>query len=257
MRISIGLLAAILVASSASTAGAQTAPPRLQREGFATRPELDSLVRQGERTLADGSLSAEQRYSQQLAVSGIRRRLQEGDFQPGDRIAIALDGGVKFRDTVVVRSGSTIVLPDLPEISLAGVLRSELHDYLLGEVKRYVRDPELETSPLIRLTVSGAVLHPGFYSIPADALLSDLVMAAGGPTANAAFSRSHLRRGTEPLPGEDVPAALREGLTVDALLLHSGDELMIGEKRQFNWATVTQFAVASAGLVSVFFFARR
>src|SRR4029079_9784260 len=130
----------------------------------------------------------------------------------------------------------------------------ELHDYLLREVKRYVRDPELQARPLIRLSVSGAVIHPGFYSIPADGLLSDLVMAAGGPTANAAFRRSQLRRGTEELPGENVQAALREGSTVDEMLLRSGDELLIGEKRQLNWTTVTQVVAAVAGLTSVFIF---
>jgi protein involved in polysaccharide export with SLBB domain len=257
MRASAALLVSVLVASTSSTAPAQSATRHGQTEGFATRAELESLATNAERAGSDASLSMEQRSYQRALAASLYRRVREGDFQPGDRIAIALDGPLKFHDTVVVRSRSAIQLPELPEISLAGVLRSELQDYLLREVKHYVRDPELETSPLMRLTVSGAVLHPGFYSIPADALLSDLVMAAGGPTTNAAFTRSHLRRGTEELPGENVQAALRDGLTVDALLLRSGDELLVGEKRQFSWPLVTQVAAAAAGLASVFIFARR
>lgn len=257
MRPSVALLASILVSATAWMAQAQNAPLRLQREGFATRAELEALATQAERALQNSSLSTEQRENQQVTAASIRRRLREGDFQPGDRITVALDGPIKFHDTVAVRSSSTISLPELPEISLAGVLRSELHDHVLREVKRYVRDPELATTPLVRLTVSGAVVRPGFYSIPADGLLSDLVMVAGGPTANAALTRSHLRRGTEELPGASVQAALSDGLTVDALLLRSGDELLVGEKRQFNWPMATQVAAAAAGLVSVFIFARR
>ena len=255
MRASIAVLISTLLGSIPAVAPAQTSP-RLA-EGFATRAELESLATKSDRATADASLSTEQRSYEQSLAFNLRRRLREGDFQPGDRVAITLDGPIKFHDTVVVRSNSTILLPELPEISLAGVLRSELQNHLLREIKRYVRDPEVEASPLMRLSVSGAVLHPGFYSIPADALLSDLVMAAGGPTANAAYRRSHLRRGTEELPGDDVQTALREGLTVDALLLRSGDELLVGEKRQFNWPVVTQVAAAAAGLVSVFIFARR
>jgi protein involved in polysaccharide export with SLBB domain len=234
MRPSAAFLASILLVSVAWTGQAQNAPQRPPRDGFATRAELNALAAQAERAVADPSLSVENRSYQQVTASNLRRRLREGDFQPGDRIAVALEGPIKFRDTVLVRSSSTILIPELPEISLAGVLRSELHDQVLREVKRYVRDPEIETTPLMRLTVTGAVVHPGFYSIPADALLSDLVMAAGGPTANAAYRRSQLRRGTEDLPGESVVAALSGGLTVDALLLRSGDELLVGEKRQFN-----------------------
>lgn len=209
------------------------------REGFATRAELESLATEAERESAGKAFV-------------LRQRLREGDFQPGDRIAVVLDGAVKLNDTLVVRGTRTISIPDIPEISLTGVLRSELQGYLSTQLGRYIRDPQVQTRPLLRLGISGPVTRPGFYSVPADALLSDLVMAAGGPTPLVSYKRSSIRRGGEQLwDGKSVEVALSDGLTADGLQLRSGDELVVGERRQTNWQGVVQTAAAFLGLVSV------
>lgn len=227
---------------------------RSAHEGFATRAELESLAVDAERAIASGSLSADAKSAKQATAFVLRQRLREGDFQAGDRISLVLDGAVKFRDTVLVRSGRTILLPDLPEISLAGVLRSELQSYLTREIGRYIRNPDVESRPLVRLTVSGGVGRPGFYSVPADALLSDLVMTAGGPSARVDFGKSSIRRGAEVLwNGQSVETALNDGMTVDALLLRSGDEIVIGEKRQTNWFGIAQGLAAVGGVISLVF----
>ena len=248
----ISALVAILVGTALANLDAQQVYRRVSQEGFATRTELESLAAAADRAVATGTATGEARTSKEATSFAVRQRLREGDFQPGDRIAIVLDGAVKFGDTVIVRSGRTIILPDLPEITLAGVLRSELQSYLTAQLGRYIRDPQLHARPLIRIAVSGAVGRPGFYSVPADALLSDVVTIAGGPVGRAEFARSFIRRGSEQLwNGKNVDTALGEGMTVDALLLQSGDEIVIGEQRQFNWLAVVQGLATVGGIASL------
>jgi protein involved in polysaccharide export with SLBB domain len=248
------IIAVATFAIAGKAANAQSSYRRILHDGFATRAELESLATDADRAVASGSLSGQSRSEKEATAFVVRQRLKDGDFQPGDRLAIVLDGAVKLSDTVVVRSGRTIVLPDLPEISLAGVLRSELQSYLTTQLRKYIRDPQLQTRPLIRVAVSGAVGRPGFYSIPADGLLSDLVTQAGGPGPRVEFSKSSIRRGSEVLwNGSSVVTALSDGLTIDALLLQSGDEVVIGERRQVNWLSVVQAAATVGGLASLLY----
>ena len=249
------LLLASLGAATPTLVAAQDVSRRNFREGFATRAELESLATESERAAETASLSSEARRTQAATAVVLRQRLQDGDFQPGDRIAVVLEGAMKFSDTIVVRSGRTIRLPDLPEISLVGVLRSELQNHLTRELTRYIREPQLRTRPLLRLWISGGVSRPGFYSVPADALLSDLVMAAGGPTQRVAFGRSTIMRGADELwNGRGVETALSEGRTVDAMLLRSGDAFVVGERRQVNWMGGL---AALTGLMSIAYFLKR
>ena len=252
MRSIVALFVVLVSGIAANVASAQNSLRRTPHEGFATRAELESLVVQAELSVATGARSGAEQSVNKATAFILRQRLADGDFRPGDRIAVVLAGAVKLNDTLVVRSGRTITLPDLPEISLAGVLRSELQSYLAGELSRYIREPQLQTRPLVRLMVSGAVTRPGFYSVPADALLSDVVTTAGGPSGKVAFEKSNIRRGDEVLwNGQSVQAALIDGLTVDALFLRSGDELVIKEAKSRNYLSIVQMAATLGGLASV------
>jgi hypothetical protein len=90
--------------------------------------------------------------------------------------------------------------------------------------------------------------------VPADMLLSDLLMSAGGPAGTADLRKAELRRGTERLiAARDVQTALADGISLDDLHLRSGDEFNVPEKRNTNWTNVMQAAAVVTGLVSVAF----
>ena len=100
----------------------------------------------------------------------------------------------------------------------------------------------------------GHVVRPGYMHVPADMLLSDLVMRAGGPNGTADLRKAELRRGTERLIApQGVQVALADGISLDDLHLRSGDELNVPQKRNTNWTTVMQAAAVVTGLVSVAF----
>ena len=151
----------------------------------------------------------------------IRRRLGEGDFRVGDRIYIEIEATILFgpeaiaqtsndvQDTVTVLEDSRITVRGIGEISLAGVLRSELQARVTAAVSEVMLNARSTTRPLVRLAVFGSVGRPGYYTVPVETRIDDLVMLAGGPTIDASTGKMRMVRGdTVVLDEDEVRAAV-------------------------------------------------
>ena len=161
------LMCALLVVPAALAAQDSVVSGR----SMATRAELEALV---------GTANGERRAE-------IQRRLTEGDFHAGDLIALHVIEDSTLTDTFTVRAGQTLKLPNVPEFSVRGLLRSELQDFMAKKVAEYIRNPQVDALPLIRVAVTGAVGRPGFFNVPAEMPASDVIMVAGGPSARASL----------------------------------------------------------------------
>jgi len=237
----IGIVAAMLCAMGGGRAAAQDVVLQAGARLGATRAQLDSSAGEAERLARADGLSSSDREAYRLAASLMRERLVEGDFQVGDQIALEVRGQDSLTATFVVREGRLLALPMLSEIQLRGVLRSELRQYLEEQIGRYVRNPTVHATALLRIAVLGEVRNPGFYRVAADVPLSEALMAAGGPTAAADLKTTHVKRDTKDVlaPGA-LRGALASGATLDRLSLRSGDEIVVGARRGMNWSTVLQ-----------------
>ncbi len=158
----------------------------------------------------------------------VRGRLENGDFSVGDRIFMLVEAESALTDTFTVREGPMVVLPELGDISLAGVLRSELDAHLTGFVSRFVRNPLVQARPLIPITVVGGVTTPGFYTVPTDGLFTDALTLAGGPSATAKINEITVERDGETLYDQEyIAQAIVEGRTIDHLSLQAGDQIVV------------------------------
>jgi polysaccharide export outer membrane protein len=106
---------------------------------------------------------------------------------------------------------------------VAEELRERLERDYLREARVLVRVRE---SVRQQAAVLGAVARPGSHPVRPEMRLLDLLLAAGGPTPDAASQATLLRFG-EPAPGEALPEpgerAPREQLRIDLdALLHQG-----------------------------------
>jgi protein involved in polysaccharide export with SLBB domain len=216
----------------------------------ASREQLQALAISTEREASTAS-DAAVRQQRQMQAATIRARLRDGDFDVGDRILLSVRGDSVSSDTVTVRGGRMIRLANMPDISLQGVLRSELQDYLTTQLARYIKRPEVQTTSLVRVAVLGAVNKPGYYQLPADIAMADAIMIAGGPSGNADVSRTQLKRGTDvlyssALLGQEVA----KGATLDQLNIRPGDQIQIGEKHKTNWPIIASIVGITAGLIS-------
>ena len=211
-----------------------TAAPAAAQDGFSAAGRL--YLTRGELVAMEaeyGALAESPAYSPALreeaarTLQRIRERLTEGDFREGDRITVTMQEEA-LSGEYVVEPGPEIVVPTIGAIPLRGVLRSELEGHITEELDRFLRSPSARASSTIRLRVEGAVGRPGFYVLPATLLLSDVVMAAGGPAGNADLDQMRVERGGQPLlSAETIRPAVAAGRSLDQLNLQAGDEIHV------------------------------
>ena len=264
-------LCALLALTGPATAAAQTRADSLAHRALATRAELDSLTR----ALASGDSSG-----QGETLAYLHTRLAAGDFQAGDRMLLQIPGlqpppavqvagqpavvsaaALQARvDTFTVGRERDIVLPvgSGAPISLRGVLRSELQDYLGQQLSQYLKYPAVRARPLLRVSVQGAVAKPGYYFVPSDVTLSDALMAAGGTVRDAKMKNLRVERsGATVLKGQPVQQAIAAGRTLEDANLQNGDQLFVPgssdvtEHMRFLWLVVS-LAGGVYGLTRVF-----
>jgi hypothetical protein len=217
-----------------TTAQATAVPPAPPRQGsreYESRDEIEAQAKTAESEKRSGEAWL------------LRQRLLKGDFQESDRIVIVLQNTPTPADTYTVRSGKVVQFARFGDVSLDGVLRSELNEKISKHLAKFLKDSTVRATPLIRLGVLGRVNRPGYYYPAADVILSDVLMLAGGPVGDADLNKVVIRRGTEIIwKGTDTRTALADGLTLDRLHLRAGDEIEVGQKRQFSWTSVIPIA---------------
>jgi protein involved in polysaccharide export with SLBB domain len=224
-----------------TTRGAPYQPDALSTGQFASRASLQQI--------ANGTGPAAQTA---------HVRLTDGDFQVGDRIALAVVGEPTLTDTFTVREGQMLRLPNMPDIPLHGVLHAELQDTLTRDLTRYIKEPEVHATPLVRVAVLGDVSKPGYYSAAADELVSNLLMRAGGLVPTSDLGKTVVRRNTETLySAKALQTAMAQGETIDQLALRPGDEIVVADRppggnalRYLGIAAVLAGIAASIALIA-------
>ena len=225
------LTALLLLVCSASSARAQLTAADPGR-GYLTRAELQQLLTNYNELAASGGYSGTIRAQAEREAALVQQRLTEGDLREGDRIQLVVEGHAQLSDTFNVVSGRRIVLPELGEVSLAGVLRSELQAHVHAFVSRFIRNPTVHARSLMRVEIRGAVTQPGFYTIPSDYVLSDALMMAGGPTADSELSKLRIARADDVIwDGTQLRDAVIAGRTLDQLSVRTGDLIELPKKK--------------------------
>ena len=234
---------------SAQSTVAQAAPTQPPTNRSPVRKDLEDAAATFERC-ANTDKNSDRREACRTQAGIIRARLAQGDFQPGHRILLFVAGDSALSDTFTVRSDQKLQLPNLPEIKLAGVLNSELQGYLQTQLAQYIRNPAVRAQALLRISVSGDVAQPGFYSLPIDTPVSDVIMTAGGPTSSADMTKSVLRRGKEVVVKQaGLQEAFRGELTMSDIGARPGDELYVPPKPSNNrWQKTAAVVTAVTGI---------
>ena len=248
------LFLSLLVVAPA-LAAAQSSMGEMRRQ--ATRPELERAAKATE-SASMSAPSEKTRAKLRADAAAIRMRLENGDFIPGDRIHLMVDGDTALSDTFTVRVDRMLPLPNVPPISLHGVLDSELEPHLTKELSRYIKQVSLEATPLVRISLMGFP-QSNFYTVPVDQAITDVIAAAGGwgNASQVAHDKAVVRRGGGIfMDARATSDAIRQGKTVGDMALRDGDELYVPDKASagFSWQTALGALSAVSGLIWLFRF---
>lgn len=246
----VWIAAAALTAVSIPQASIAQSAPQTHRS-LATRPQIDSLADEAERA-AESSKDSKLADRKRAEAMRLRARLRNGDFKVGDRFLLQVPGSPELSDTMVVRTGLVVELPNLEAVSVQGLLRSELQSTMEQHIKKYVKQVRVDAVPLTRIAVTGEVGRPGFYSFNSDLLVSDAIMQAGGPTATADLKKTEVRRGGVTVwSAAETRSAIGLGWTIDELGLDAGDEIAIGRRKEVSSTTVMGILAGVTSIVGI------
>jgi len=207
----------------------------------ATRAELERRVTQLDALASSTAYSERARLRSAREAATIRQRLSEGDFRVGDRLFVEIEGSIpggaqggasggvgEIRDTVTVMDGARINVRGIGEIALTGVLRSELQSRVNAAVNEVILNSRATTRPLVRLAVFGSVARPGYYTLPLETRIDNLIMLAGGPTVDATNGNMRMVRGdTTVFDAAEVSNMISAGTVIGAMGLQEGDQLIV------------------------------
>lgn len=146
---------------------------------------------------------------------------------PGDILHLTVFTERFYAYDVVVSSNGRIVVPMIGEISVQNQSLAAVREMLKSVVDRSFRNAELTVSLArprsIRVSVTGAVQHPGLVTLSATARVTDALQAAGGIIRDTTAIRGiAVRRGTATLTA-DLAAFHRLGDAGANPFLSSGD----------------------------------
>ena len=232
MRIASNLLiaaACLGIALAPSPVSGQSQESRLSQ---ATREQIQASLAEAEKIIASSGYSGRIKEAKRKEIALLRSRIEEGDLQPGDQVILVVQGESTLTGNFTVGPARTLALPGIPDISVKGLLRSEVPDFMTNELKKYLKNPTVTAQVTLRLSFLGGVGRPGYYQMPAQALIDSAIMAAGGPGNGIDPANTKIERGgKEILSKEGFRQALVDGRTLDQLNLRAGDEIVVGGSR--------------------------
>ncbi len=236
----VTVLTFTLLFALASELAAQSADEGERGRTQARISELEAQLLVADRDLED--LYAE--------LARLRSRLVDGDFGPGDPVAIEVVGDSALTDTFTVELPRQLRLPGLEPLDLTGVLVDELQPYLEAHIARFVRDPTVVAYPLVRVAVTGAVSAPGYYLFRPETPAVDIFGAAGG-FANSAKTNDVelLRSGEEIIGSKELNQAMAAGWSLRQLEVRSADEFHVPEKARLM--TTREWVLTITGIVGL------
>jgi protein involved in polysaccharide export with SLBB domain len=150
---------------------------------------------------------------------------------PGDELQIKIWGQVEASLRVIVDRAGQIYIPQVGEISVAGIHYGELEQNLKLDISKIFKNFSVTASigrlRSIQVIVVGDARYPGTYTISSLSTLVNAVFASGGPTSQGSLRHIQVRRDSTTITDLDFYDLLIKGDKSKDVRLQSGDVLYI------------------------------
>ena len=150
---------------------------------------------------------------------------------PGDELQVKVWGQIEANLRVVVDRSGQIYIPQVGEISVAGLHYGDLEPHLKNEISKIFKNFNV-TATLgrlrsIQVIVVGDARYPGTYTISSLSTLVNAIFASGGPTPQGSLRHIQVRRDGATITDFDFYDLLIKGDKSKDVHLQPGDVLYI------------------------------
>jgi protein involved in polysaccharide export with SLBB domain len=263
MKIRPHILALLVTLLAAVPVAGQSAPGWDPGSPNASRAELQELLKRLEETSKSETYSEGIRQKALEQAALVKKRLEEGDMQFNDGITIDVKGAPHeaLTNSYGVSAERKILVPKVGEISVAGVLRSELETYLTSEFSKSLKGFTLTVRMPIRLEIAGAVVKEGPAYVPPELSLLEVITLptiAGGVKPEGVIENLRvLRDGKVVLDGKEWELARTEKRSLEDLGLRTGDVVQVPTRAGGVLANARKLFGAFSGIFSLLMVAQR
>ena len=150
---------------------------------------------------------------------------------PGDELQIRVWGQVEANLRVIVDRSGQIYIPQVGQISVAGIHYGDLEQHLKSEISKIFKNFNVTASigrlRSIQIIVVGNARYPGTYTISSLSTLVNAIFASGGPTPQGSLRHIQVRRDAATITDFDFYDLLIKGDKSKDVRLLPGDVLYI------------------------------
>ena len=209
-------------------------PPQIWRRPVPVRPETEF-----EQMVADSVGRPLPLFGQSLFVQA-PSTFSPVDFMqvpsdyiigPGDELQIRVWGQVEASLRVIVDRSGQIYIPQVGQISVAGIHYVDLEQRLKNEISKTFKNFNVTASigrlRSIQIIVVGNARYPGTYTISSLSTLVNAIFASGGPTPQGSLRHIQVRRDGATITDFDFYDLLIKGDKSKDVRLLPGDILYI------------------------------
>ncbi|MGA9508288.1 MAG: SLBB domain-containing protein [Candidatus Sulfotelmatobacter sp.] len=150
---------------------------------------------------------------------------------PGDELQIRIWGQVQANLRVVVDRSGQIYIPQVGQISVAGIHYGDLEQHLKNEISKIFKNFNITANigrlRSIQVFVVGNARYPGTYTISSLSTLVNAIFASGGPTAQGSLRHIQVRRDGASITDFDFYDLVIKGDKSKDVRLQPGDVIYI------------------------------
>ncbi|MGC2474116.1 MAG: SLBB domain-containing protein [Candidatus Sulfotelmatobacter sp.] len=150
---------------------------------------------------------------------------------PGDELQVRTWGQVQANLRVIVDRSGQIYIPQVGQVSVAGVHYGDLEQHLKDEISKIFKNFNVSANVgrlrSIQVLVVGNARYPGTYTIGALSTLVNAIFASGGPTPQGSLRHIQVKRDGATITDFDFYDLLIKGDKSKDVRLLSGDVLYI------------------------------
>jgi protein involved in polysaccharide export with SLBB domain len=163
-------------------------------------------------------------------------------LQPGDVVRLRIWREPDLSGEFPVDESGTAVFPKLGPTKVGAITADSLRALLVATYSQYLKEPAIEVTFLRRVTILGAVNHPGIYPVDPTMTVHDVFALAGGTLPNGNPKHFQLRRG-----GQKVDVDFSQDTPIGRTAIRSGDELYVPER---SWMSRNGVYVIGAAITA-------